>query len=49
MFHPKRFHDLELKELTRYLKHNQDRGLVLNPNYDIFKVYAYPDVKFEGM
>ena len=27
----------------RYLKHTQDRGLVLDPSYDICKVYEYPD------
>ena len=46
MFSTKRYHDLELKRLARYLKNTQYRGLVLDPNYDIFKVDAYPDDDF---
>ena len=37
---PKRYSELELKMLAGYLKHTQDRGLVLDPNSDIFKVDA---------
>ena len=40
IFSPKRSHELALKILARYLKHTQDRGLVLDPNSDIFKVDA---------
>ena len=46
MFCPNISHYLELKRLSRYLKHNQDRGLVLDPNYVIFKVDVYPDASF---
>ena len=49
MFSPKIYHELALKRLTRYLKNTQDHGLVLDTNYDIFKVDAYPDVNFSGM
>ena len=35
--------------LAQYLKHTQDRGLVLVTNSDIFKVDAYPDSDFAGM
>ena len=31
------------------MKNTQDRGLVLDPNSDIFKVDAYPDAEFSGM
>ena len=40
MFSPKRSHELSLNRLARYLKNTQDRGLVLDPNSDIFKVDA---------
>ena len=46
MFCTNKFHELELKRLARYLNHTQERGLVLDPNYDIFKVDAYPDADF---
>ena len=46
MFLPKRSHELALTKLVRYSKHNQDRGLVLDTNDDIFKVYEYPDADF---
>ena len=49
MFCPKISHELTLKRLERYLKHTQDRGIVLDPNYDLFKVDAYPDADFAGM
>ena len=49
MFIPKIYHELALKRLTRYLKNTQDHGLVLDTNYDIFKVDAYPDSEFAGM
>ena len=49
MFSPKIYHELALKRLTRYLKNTQYHGLVLDTNYDIFKVDAYPDVNFSGM
>ena len=31
------------------MKHTQDLGIVLDPNYDIFKIDAYPDADFTGM
>ena len=31
------------------MNHTHDRGLVLDPNYDIFNVDAYPDADFLGM
>ena len=46
MFCSNRSRDLTLKSLAQYLNHTQDDGLVLDPNYDIFKVYAYPDDDF---
>ena len=49
MFIPKISHALEFNRLARYLKNNQDFGLVLDPNYDTFKVDAYPDPDFAGM
>ena len=32
-----------------YLKHIQNHGLLVDPNYDIFKVDAYPDSYFAGI
>ena len=49
IFRPQVSHELELKRLARYLKHTEDRGLMLDPNSDIFKVDAYPDADFTGM
>ena len=49
MFIPNRYHKLALKRLAQYLKNNQDHGLVLDPNSDIFKVDAYPDADFSVM
>ena len=49
MFFPKRSHEFELKRLEQYLKHTQYRGLLLDPNSDIFKVDAFPDYDFAGM
>ena len=49
MFITNRSHGLSLKRLGKYLKNTQDRGLVLDPNYDIFKVHSYPDADFSGM
>ena len=43
MFIPNIPHELALKRLEQYLKNTQDRGLVLDPNSDIFKANAYPD------
>ena len=40
MFINKIYHELALKMLARYLKNTQDRGIVLDPNYDIFKFDA---------
>ena len=48
-FRPKIYHELALKRLVRYFKHTKDCGLVLDPHYDIFKVYTYPDADFSGM
>ena len=49
MFCPNRSHELALKRLAKYLKHTHDRGLVLDQNYDIFKVDVYPDTEVSGM
>ena len=49
MFFTKISHDLELKRLERHVKHTQDLGPVLDPNYYIFKVYAFPDDDFSGI
>ena len=49
MFITKRYHDLALKKLALYLKNTQERVLVLDPNYDIFKVDAYPNDYFSVM
>ena len=32
--------------LARYLNQTKDIGLVLDPNYDVCKVDAYPDANF---
>ena len=48
-FFPKRYNELALNRLARYLKHTQDRGLVLDPNWNIFNFDAYPDADFSGM
>ena len=40
IFIPKEYRELVLKSLASYSKQTKDRGLVLNPNYDVFKVYA---------
>ena len=49
MSSPKISHELTLNRLSRYLKHNQDRSLGLDSNYDTFKVDTYPDAEFSGM
>ena len=49
MFSPKRYHKLAFKRLARYLNNTQDRGLVLDPNSDIFKFDEYPADGFAGM
>ena len=49
MFNTKIYHELELNMLAIYLKLTQENGLVLDPNYDIFKVDIYPDDGFSGM
>ena len=49
MFSPKIYHELALKRLARYLKHNQDCIILLDPNPETFKVDAYPDADFTGM
>ena len=43
MFNPKISYEFSLKIFEGYLKNTQDCGLVLDPNYNIFKVDAYPD------
>ena len=47
-FIPKLSHKLALNILVNYLKQTKDQGSVLNPNYGVCKVYAYPDDYFEG-
>ena len=49
MFIPKIYHELSLNRLAIHLKNTQDQGIVLDPNYDIFKVDAYPDADFTGI
>ena len=49
IFRPKRSHELALKRLARQLKYNQDYGILLDPNPDIFKIDAFPDAEFSGM
>ena len=46
MFSPKQYFKLELKRLAHYMKQTKDHGLVLNPNFDMCKVNAYPDAIF---
>ena len=43
------FSKLALKRLARYLKRTQDRRLVLDTNYDIFKVDEYPEAELAGI
>ena len=49
MFPPRNSHETALKQIGRYLKATQDRGLILNPNYDLCKLDFYPDADFAGM
>ena len=49
IFIPKRSHELALKMLERYLKNTHECGIVLDPNYDIFKLDEYPDADFARM
>ena len=49
MFSPKLSHKLTLKRLVNYLNQTKDRDLVLNPNYDVCKVDAYPYANSYGM
>ena len=49
MFSPKIYHDLTLKRLAQYFKDTQYHGIVLDPNYDIFKLDEYPDADFARM
>ena len=49
MFIPRISHALAFKMLEQYLKNTQDLGLVLDPNYDIFKVDSYLDAYFARM
>ena len=49
MSSPKISHELILKILACYLKKTKNRGVVLNSNSDVCKVYAYPDANFSGM
>ena len=39
-------HEFSLKTFAGYLNHTKDRGLVLDTNYDVYKVDAYPDEIF---
>ena len=48
-FIPKLSHKLALNILVNYLKQTKDQGSVLNPNYGVCKVYAYPDDYFDGV
>ena len=46
MFIPKQYHKFALKILACDLKQRKDHGLVLNSNYYVCKVDAYPDAIF---
>ena len=48
MFCPKRYHELALKRIGRYLKATRDCVLVLNPTKEL-KINCYPDADFAGM
>ena len=43
MFYPRIFHEEALKQIGWYLKLTQDRGLILNPNRELFNIDIYPD------
>jgi len=49
MFSPRKSHEVAIKRLVRYLKLTEDRGLIINPNTDLFRMDAYPDADFAGM
>ena len=42
-------HEEYLKQNGRYLKLTCDRGLILNPNRELFNIDIYPDAYFSGM
>ena len=46
IFCPKHSHGIALKRIGRYLKATRDRGLILNPNYDVCKLDCYPNADF---
>ena len=46
IFCPKHSHETSLKRIGSYLKATQDRGLILNPSSDVFKLDCYPDADF---
>ena len=49
IFCPKHYIEEALKQISRYLKLTRDRGLILNPNRELFKIDGYPDAYFSGM
>ena len=49
MFCPKHLNETALKRIGWYLKVTRDRGLILNPNSDVYKLDCYPDADFAGM
>ena len=48
-FFPKHSHEEAFKKFGRYLKLTRDRGLILNPNREIFNIDIYPDADFSSM
>jgi hypothetical protein len=49
MFSHKRSHELALKRIGRYLKATRDKGMILNPSKELYKLDAYPDADFCGL
>ena len=46
MSFPNHFNEEALKQINLYLKLNRDRGLILNPNRELFNIDSYPDAYF---
>ena len=49
MFITKHQHEEDLKRIVWCLKLTWDRGLILNINRELYKIYSYPDLDFYGM
>ena len=48
-FCPKHLHGEDFKIIGWYLKLTWDRGLILNPKMELFKIDGYPDADLSGM